>query len=253
VGADFGAGAVPGDPAVQQQILSGVNGHLSAWDPVAQKEVWRVQHGGPWNGGVLSTAGNLVVQGLGDGSFSIYRASDGEKLWSFPAQSGIVAAPVTYLAGGEQYIAVAAGWGGVMALAPGIIGRKGAHQPNVSRILAFKIGGAAELPPLPPAAAATLVVSDREISDEEAARGKAVYHRFCGTCHGDSVVGGGVITDLRYSNTPDTPAWTSVVVNGALESRGMVGYGEVLSAEDIRAIESYVILRAREKAQSGHD
>ena len=253
VGVDFGAGAMPADPAVQQQILSGVNGHLAAWDPVANKEVWRVQHAGPWNGGVLATAGNLVVQGLSNGEFSIYRATDGEKLWSFPAQSGIVAAPVSYLAGGEQYIAIAAGWGGVMALAPGIIARKGAHSPNVSRILAFKLGGAAELPPLPPAAEATLLVSERVVSADEAAKGKGLYHRFCSTCHGDSVVGGGVIYDLRYSNAPDTPAWTSIVAEGALKSRGMAGFGEILSAEEMHAIESYVILRARERAESGHD
>jgi len=253
VGADFAAGAMPGDPAVQEQILASVNGHLAAWDPVARKEVWRVQHEGAWNGGVLATAGNLVVQGLGNGEFTIYRASDGERLWSFPAQSGMVAAPMTYLAGGEQYIAIAAGWGGVMALAPGIIGRKGAHTPNVSRILAFKLGGEAVLPPQPPAAVLTLLTSDRAVSDDEAAKGKGLYHRFCGTCHGDSVVGGGVISDLRYSQAPDTPAWTAIVANGALESRGMAGFGGVLSAVELRAIESYVILRAREKAQSGHE
>ncbi|RJG11626.1 hypothetical protein D3872_18870 [Massilia cavernae] len=33
---------------------------LLAWDPVAQKEVWRAPNTGMWNGGVLATAGGLV-------------------------------------------------------------------------------------------------------------------------------------------------------------------------------------------------
>ncbi len=48
----------------QIQALHNVGGHLSAWDPVKQKEVWRVDHKTSWNGGLLSTAGNLVFQGL---------------------------------------------------------------------------------------------------------------------------------------------------------------------------------------------
>src|SRR3546814_20323537 len=37
-------------------------GALLAWDPVAQKPRWKVHHDFLWNGGVLSTAGNLVFQ-----------------------------------------------------------------------------------------------------------------------------------------------------------------------------------------------
>ena len=55
-------------------------GSLQAWDPVAQKERWRVQHPGPLNGGVLSTAGNLVFQGNGSGLIAAYRATQIERL-----------------------------------------------------------------------------------------------------------------------------------------------------------------------------
>jgi quinohemoprotein ethanol dehydrogenase len=88
-----------------------VKGYLIAWDPVNQKEVWRANYLGPWNGGVLTTAGNLVVQGNAAGDFSAYRADTGAKLWSMFAQSPVMAAPVTYEVNGEQYIAVLAGWG----------------------------------------------------------------------------------------------------------------------------------------------
>jgi alcohol dehydrogenase (cytochrome c)/quinohemoprotein ethanol dehydrogenase len=43
---------------------------LIAWDPVQQRERWRVQYRGPWNGGLLSTAGGLVFQGSAAGDFA---------------------------------------------------------------------------------------------------------------------------------------------------------------------------------------
>ncbi len=73
-----------------------VKGYLVAWDPVNQKEVWRANYMGPWNGGVLTTAGNLVIQGNAAGFFTAYRGDTGEKLWSMSAQAAIMAAPVTY-------------------------------------------------------------------------------------------------------------------------------------------------------------
>jgi len=96
-----------------------LRGHLSAWDPVAQKEVWRYQHAGPWNGGVLATGGNLVFQGNIVGEFVAYSANKGERLWAFPTQTGITAGPVTYEIDGEQYVSVAVGWGTLMGMLAG--------------------------------------------------------------------------------------------------------------------------------------
>ncbi len=252
-GVDFAAAAIPNDPQVQQQILSAIKGHLSAWDPVEQKEVWRAQHTGPWNGGLLSTAGNLVVQGLASGELAIYRADNGEKLWSTDAQTGVIAAPMTYSVEDDQYIAISVGWGGVMALAPGIIASKSGKQTNLSRVLAFKLGGSIALPDKPPVADKALSLPVREISAAVVAEGKQLYHRFCGTCHGDSAVGGGVIPDLRYSPAVGTELWSGVVTGGLLKQNGMASFATVLSAEEIEKIESYVIFRARETKASGHD
>ena len=65
-------------------------GRLLAWDPVAQKEVWRVEHVSPWNGGTLTTAGNLVFQGTADGRFVAYNAKTGKKVWQAPTGTGVV-------------------------------------------------------------------------------------------------------------------------------------------------------------------
>ena len=82
-----------------------------AWDPRAQEAAWQAPYPLAWNGGVLATAGGLVFQGSGDGAFHAYASRDGERLWSFPTQTGIIAAPITYRAQGEQYVAILAGWG----------------------------------------------------------------------------------------------------------------------------------------------
>jgi quinohemoprotein ethanol dehydrogenase len=106
-GSDFG----------QLKVLPPVvpTGHLLAWDPVAQKERWRVPYKTIWNGGLLSTAGNLVFQGTADGRFVAYSADRGEKLWEVTVGTGIIAAPVTYEVDGVQYVSVMAGWGGAAA------------------------------------------------------------------------------------------------------------------------------------------
>src|SRR5690242_3643855 len=91
-------------------------GRLLAWNPVKQKEAWRVEHVAPWNGGTLTTAGNLVFQGTADGRFVAYNATTGEKLWESATGTGVVAAASTYMLDGQQYVSIAVGWGGVFGI-----------------------------------------------------------------------------------------------------------------------------------------
>jgi len=67
-GIDPVAAGLPQEPNIKKAILGSIKGHLTAWDPVKQIEVWRADRPGPLNGGVLSTAGNLVFEGTGNGS-----------------------------------------------------------------------------------------------------------------------------------------------------------------------------------------
>ncbi|MGH8175726.1 MAG: PQQ-dependent dehydrogenase, methanol/ethanol family [Steroidobacter sp.] len=246
LGIDSVAVMMPEDRQVREAALATIRGYLKAWDPVMQKEKWSVEHSGAWNGGILSTAGNLVFQGNVGGEFVAYDAADGTKLWSFPAQTGIVAAPVTYSVGGEQYVAVVAGWGGTYAISGGYASRKGGPAVNRSRVLAFRIGGMAILPePTPETAPAEppALVGDSEL----VARGQVAFHTFCSTCHGDSAVGGGVIPDLRWSPLNRTAeAWRSVVIDGARKDAGMVSFAPVMDAAEAEAIRAYAIKRANE-------
>ena len=65
-----------------------------------------------YDGGVMSTAGNLVFQGRGSGELWVYAADTGKVLKVFKTGNHIMAAPMTYAINGEQYVAVQVGYGG---------------------------------------------------------------------------------------------------------------------------------------------
>ena len=247
------AAGMPQDPKIKKAILDTVRGKLVAWDPIRQKQAWAIDRPGPWNGGTLATAGNLVFEGTAGGRFDAYRADTGEKVWSFDAQTGVIAGPVTYTVKGEQYVAVLAGWGGVLPLAAGEVAFKSGHMRNVSRVLAFKIGGKATLPSSPEFETPRLNPPPSTASADEIRHGEAVFQRYCSGCHGDVGVGGGVLPDLRYSEFLKNDRWFAIVRDGMLQSQGMVGFGKEVSQEDAAAIRSYVIFRANETLKQAKD
>jgi PQQ-dependent dehydrogenase (methanol/ethanol family) len=252
VGYDFEPGSMPADPKVRAQFAATTRGALIAWDPVAQKERWRVQFKGPWNGGMLATAGGLVFQGNSAGDFAAYSTDNGAKLWSFPAQTGVVASAATYTINGEQYVAVLAGWGGAFPITAGVLQDVAGAVKNISRLLVFKLGGTAKLPPVPPLNAIPLDPPPFQAKLEVAAAGKALYARYCGVCHGDAAVGGSVLPDLRRSATlSNAQTWREIVHGGALKGNGMASFANVMSAEQAETVRHFVIKRANEDKALG--
>jgi quinohemoprotein ethanol dehydrogenase len=245
-GIDVVAAGMPQDPKIKKAILDTVKGKLVAWDPLQQKPAWTVERPGPWNGGTLATAGNLVFEGTAAGRFEAYRADTGEKVWSFDAQTGVMAGPVTYTVNGEQYVAVLAGWGGVFPLVAGEVAFKSGPVRNVSRMLAFKLDGKASLPPLPPLEEPLLNPPPSTASAATILHGEAVYQRFCAACHGDVAVSGGVLPDLRYSTTLANERWFKIVRDGEYQSMGMVPFAKEVSQQDATDIRAYVIFRANQ-------
>jgi quinohemoprotein ethanol dehydrogenase len=246
-GVDFNSGSLPQDPKIKAQIKGALKGHLAAWDPVARKEAWRVELGHPWNGGVLSTAGGLVFQGTGMGEFVAYRADTGERLWAGETQAGVLAAPMSYSVDGEQYVAIEVGWGGAFGLAAGELARDSHIASNLPRVLAFKLGATTQLPT--PAAAPPAVLDPPADTGSAAAviEGKALYHTYCSTCHGDSATGSGVLPDLRYSGVLKNAAlWDSTVRDGLRADKGMVAFKDEITSADAARIRDYVIHRANQ-------
>lgn len=243
VGFDF-AGELPSDGGFRQQAAGALRGMLVAWDPVAQKPRWTVEHPGPWNGGVLATGGGLVFQGTVGSEFNAYDAATGKKLWGFDAQTGIVAPPVTYTVDGEQYVAVLAGWGGAYALSvDGDLIKRKAPVRSIPRLLVFKLGGTAKLGPRPDFADEPLDPPPSTATPQQIALGQAKYGRYCAVCHGPGAVGSTVLPDLRRrASLASADAWRSIVSEGT--GNGMAGFATSLSKDEIEAIRAYVIDRA---------
>jgi quinohemoprotein ethanol dehydrogenase len=250
VGVDFNLASMPQDPEVKKQIFDSIEAYLLAWDPVKQEAAWRVAYPGPSNGGTLTTAGNLVVQGTAGGDMMIYRADTGEKLWSSHVQTGVLAGPVSYEVDGEQYLAMPVGWGGIYALAPGEIGLMSGRLGNKSRVVAFKLGGEATLPEATELPLLAFDPPEQTADEQTVAAGMALYHRHCGTCHGDAAISGGMLPDLRASPAINGELWQAIVLGGALTDRGMVSFADALDDADVEAIRAYIIARAHQSKET---
>jgi quinohemoprotein ethanol dehydrogenase len=248
VGIDQNAGSLPQDPVIKAAAIKGLKGHLAAWDPVLQKEVWRVELGHPWNGGTLATAGHVVYEGDAMGKFSAYGDADGKLLWSVQTGTGILAAPITYAVNGKQYVAVEAGWGGAFALSAGELARRTQiDRGNIPRVLVFSLDGTGAIPPVPPASTAVLATLPELGNATQVATGKLLYHTYCGNCHGDTAISGGTMPDLRYSAAlRDDELFQKIVHDGILESKGMVAFGSLLEPGKIELIRAYVTHRVNE-------
>ncbi len=238
---------IPDELSVEERrglAREGMWGVLIAWDPSRQREVWRVERGVNSGSGVLSTRGQLVFQGDLAGAFKAFAADTGAELWSYPAQGGIMASPITYELDGEQYVAVAQGWGGESGLSFG--GVVGPHNLiNISRVLVFKLGAKAELPVVETMEQVLPEPGLEAASAERIEQGRALYNLYCAVCHGGNVIGAGMIADPRYRVTELAPAWRSIVIDGAYASRGMAGWRDYLSPEEADRILDYVAHEAR--------
>ena len=241
-GIDIAATIPPKSQEELEELLQAIKGHLSAWDPVTQKEIWRASYDWPWNGGILSTAGNLVFQGTNEGILIAYRADNGEKVWEVDVQNGVGAPPISYSIDGEQYIAVMVGYGGAYPLTAGVPPVHSGGNIN-GRLVAFKLGAISKLPepksyadmPQPPPSQADM---------STIAKGEYEFHEHCQFCHGAGAVGGGVVPDLQQMTKETHTAFLGIVLGGAHKERGMVSFQEVISKEQAEAIHDYLISQA---------
>lgn len=99
-------------------------GSLKAIDPMTGEWVWEVKNDAPLWGGVMTTAGGLVFTGTPEGFVKAFDDETGEELWRFQTGSGIVGQPATWEMDGEQYVAIASGWGGAVPLWGGEVAKK---------------------------------------------------------------------------------------------------------------------------------
>jgi quinohemoprotein ethanol dehydrogenase len=229
------AGMVPDRPATSALI---------AWNPLTQKEAWRVPMPGlRGGGGTATTAGNLLFQGNAAGKFVAYAANSGKLLWQFDAQTAVMAQPITYTAKGRQYVTVIAGarFGGPIGLA-----KEWNYRVQRWRVLTFALDGKAALPPAEPV---DMPIQDDpafRVNPAQAAIGQRVYGERCAICHGGGGVSGGMAPDLLQSGVPmDAASFKSVLHDGILEQRGMPRFQELPDSE-LDGLRHYLRQRARE-------
>ncbi|WP_371395888.1 PQQ-dependent dehydrogenase, methanol/ethanol family [Fretibacter rubidus] len=245
IGYNFAAGIPLEFSAEEYAAIKGsVTGALMAWDPVKQEARWTVNYPEAGNGGVLSTDSNLVFHGTPQGEFLAYDGQTGDKLWSYTVNNGVAAAPSTYSIDGEQYVAIATGWGGAWAISAGHAWGEKAI-PNVGRVAVFKLGGTAKIPSAMEAFIERSPKTAAFGKPEQVALGLQRYSDNCMVCHGPLAMSSGVLPDLRWSYvSSEEEAWSDIVLNGNSKGNGMVGFREQLSDADSEAIRAYVINQA---------
>ncbi|MEZ5891758.1 MAG: PQQ-dependent dehydrogenase, methanol/ethanol family [Parvularculaceae bacterium] len=231
---------LPGDVQARRAKMRAMQkGYLIAWDPIAQAPRWAIERDWPWNGGTLTTAGNLVFEGTSRGDFEARTADTGDLLWSFQAYRGVMAGPATYRVDGEQYVAVLGGYGGSMGMATSTPFMN--ERPPNGIIMAFKLNGDATLTAPAPAPKPEPSPTDETFTDAQIGAGMDKYFTYCLICHAGP-------TNPDLDRTPymqNADAWRAVVIDGALEDNGMASFRDYLTEDEAEAIRAYVNKLAR--------
>ncbi|WP_457967251.1 PQQ-dependent dehydrogenase, methanol/ethanol family [Pseudomonas sp. R4-84] len=241
-------GMMPEDADGLLEMAKGWSGKLIAWDPVKQQPAWEVPYVTIFNGGTLSTAGNLVFEGSADGRVIAYAADSGKKLWEQPAASGVMAAPITYSVDGEQYVTFMAGWGGAFSTFAGALSLRAGVRP-FSQVLTYKLGGTAKLnEPAPLADAPKPPPLTGDLAAVEA--GGKLYDGYCSQCHGIHAVSGGVLPDLRKLTAEKHQMFLGILYGGRVPD-GMPSFADAFTPEQVEQIHQYLIKRAHDLQQEG--
>jgi quinohemoprotein ethanol dehydrogenase len=218
-------------------------GRLIAWDVLKQEARWEHFHEYGMNGGVVSTAGNLVFQGAADGTFRAHSATTGDVLWNFDTGSAIQGGPVTYMVGGEQYILVPTGSVSMTRFMIPFYG----DLSGPTQLLAFKLNGDEKLPEFTPVTPPVPQPPAQTASAEQIARGAELYNAAsCGLCHGSAGAGvrpGGSMPSLQYLSQETHAQFKQIVLGGARKPLGMMSFEGILREQDVDDIHAYVIDR----------
>jgi alcohol dehydrogenase (cytochrome c) len=113
-------------------------GSLRAVNPKTGKIEWEVKNEAPLWGGVL-VAGDLVFWGTPEGFLKAADAKSGKVVWQFQTGSGIVAPPITWKEGNDQYVSVVSGWGGAVPLWGGEVAKKVNFLEQGGSVWTFKL------------------------------------------------------------------------------------------------------------------
>ena len=221
---------------------------LLAWDPVKQQRgVARELPCGRRRRRARQPPANLVFQGRADGMFAAYRATDGKQLWKFDAGTGIMAPPVTYTVERRA-----------IRLGDGRMGRsRRAIQCAESRQDEARIwphadvcrrrNGDAQRSRVRTYANRRRRPSRLNATSDAIHDGGLLYTAQCAGCHGLDAVAG-PLPDLRYATQDGARAIRGHRARRCALPLGMPSFKDLLSAEQVRAIQAYILSRAKADA-----
>src|SRR5690606_1229808 len=133
-----------------------------------------------------------------------------------------------------------AGQGGAIPLTMGLLSGNYPRQRN-GRLMAFKLGADLALPEVEVVPPTALELGNAG-SDGDPSIGGVLFGGYCLVCHGPMALSAGPIPDLRFSAAILEPeVFSSIVHDGVLAERGMVGFAADLSREDVENIRSYLL------------
>ena len=89
-------------------------GRIEAINLRTGKIVWTLRQRAPIESSMLASAGGVIFSGSHDREFHAYASATGKLLWQTTLNSAPSSSPITYDAGGEQYVAVVAGGGSAL-------------------------------------------------------------------------------------------------------------------------------------------
>jgi len=181
-------------------------GVITAVNAVTGKTAWKFStRAGAQS--LLTTGGGLLFAGDAAGRFRALDQATGAVLWEMNLGSAVTGYPVTFMAGGHQYVAVSTGfWLGdsftpelihgtqgtlfVFALPDAGIGRNGPPR--------MPVDAAAGMPLIDPqGGGASLRAIDGAFSAAQAAQGRAFYAANCAACHGANFNPAGGVPPLK--------------------------------------------------------
>jgi quinohemoprotein ethanol dehydrogenase len=234
-------------PALKALQAERPDGHLMrelirAWDPVAHKVVWEHEASSlgqlRMDGGILSTAGNLVFQGHGDGTLTVYAADTGKELKSIQTGRHLMAAPITYTVNGVQYVAIETGFGGTLIGLGFPASSVASKYDNENKILAFKLDGGAVPMPVPRESESVIPPPASTADPAQIKQGEIKYIQECARCHAFVP---GLTPDLRNLPLAIHESFKDIVLKGTLAPAGMEKFDDLLSEAEVEAIHAYLI------------